>query len=180
MDAESLHETKRSRDRSIGHDPHDHVHAFGRQRNEIPKIIVRGLCLRKSAIGFLFRSMDDIRKLDRILNKEHGNVVSHDVPIALFRIDLYREAAHIARQIRRAFVAGNGREAHEHGSFLFGPLKEIGLGDVGQRFVIFEIAMCSEAARVNDSLRDTLVIESERSFRENESLRARSGREHRS
>jgi hypothetical protein len=40
MDAESFHEPKRARDCTIGHYPHDHVHALGRKADEIPEIIV--------------------------------------------------------------------------------------------------------------------------------------------
>jgi len=65
----------------------------------------------------------------------------------------------IARgRLRRTFVAGGCREAHEHRSLFFGPLKEIGLGYVGQRFVILEIAVRAEAACVNHSFGNALEI----------------------
>ena len=83
MDAEAFHESERARNRAVRHDPHDHVHAFRHERNEIPEIIVSRLRLRKVAVGFLFRRMNQIGKLDRVLNEKDGNIVPDDVPVAL-------------------------------------------------------------------------------------------------
>src|SRR5580658_1749192 len=71
MDAETFHESKRAWYRAVRHGPHRHVNRFGRQRNEIPEVIVRGLRLRKAAVGFLFCSMDQVGELDRILDEKH-------------------------------------------------------------------------------------------------------------
>ena len=83
MHPESFHETERARNRAVGHDPHRHVDAFRGQRNEVPEIIMRGLRLRKATIRFRFRGMNEIRKLDRILDEKHRDVISDDVPVAL-------------------------------------------------------------------------------------------------
>ena len=101
----------------------------GRQRDEIPKIVMRGLCLRESAIGFFFRSMDEVGKFDRILDKKDGDIVADDVPVAFLGIKLHREAANIPREIGRSFVTGHGRESHKSWSFLSRALKEIGARD---------------------------------------------------
>src|SRR5271170_1385459 len=68
VDAEALHEAERAGYRAVGHDPHRHVHAFRRERDKIPEIIVSSLCLRETAIGLLLGSMDQVRELDRILD----------------------------------------------------------------------------------------------------------------
>jgi hypothetical protein len=66
---------------------------------EIPEIVVRGLRLRETAVGFLLGGMDDIGELDRVLDEEDRDVVADDVPVALLRIKLDRKAAHVARQV---------------------------------------------------------------------------------
>src|SRR4051812_11038864 len=70
MNSKALHETKRSRDCTIRHDPHHHMHALGRQRNEIPGIVVRCLRLREPSVWFGLEGMYHIGELDRILNEE--------------------------------------------------------------------------------------------------------------
>jgi hypothetical protein len=40
MHAEPFHEAERAWDGAIGHDPHDHVHALGRQADEIPESVM--------------------------------------------------------------------------------------------------------------------------------------------
>ena len=152
---------KRARNRAVGHDPHDHVHAFRRQRDEVPEIVVRGLRLRKAAVGLLLGGVDEIRELDRVLDEEDGDVVADDVPVALFGIELDREAAHVASKIGGAFVAGDGRETHEGGRLLAGPLEKVGAGDVRQRVIVLEITVRAEAARVDDALRNALMVEVE-------------------
>ena len=101
----------------------------------------------------------EIGKLDGVLNKKHRNVVADDVPIAFLRVELYGEAADIARQVRRALVAGDGREPHEGGGLLARALEDVGLGDVGERLVVLEIAMGAKAAGMDDPLGNALVIE---------------------
>src|SRR5437762_12836311 len=78
------------------------------QRNEVPEIVMRGLRLRKAAIRLLFGGVDDVGKLDRVLNKENGDIVTHEVPVALLGIELHCKPAHIACQVGRPFTACHG------------------------------------------------------------------------
>ena len=135
VDAESLHEAERARDGAIRHDPQRHVDRFRRERDEIPEIVVRCLRLREATVGLLLRGVDQIGKLYRVLNEEYRDVVADDVPVALLGIELDGEAAHVARKIRGALIAGDRREAHEGFGLLARSLKQIGLGDVGERFI---------------------------------------------
>ena len=97
------------------------------------------------AIRFLFGGMDKIGKFDRILDKEHRNIVADDIPVALLRVELNREAADVARQIGRPFVSCDRRETHKGWSLLARPLEKIRGGDLGKRFVIFKIAVSPKA-----------------------------------
>jgi hypothetical protein len=158
MNPKAFHKAEGSRDRSIRHDPHRHVDTFGCHRDEVPEVIVRGLRLRKSSIRLLLRRVDDIRKLDGVLNKEHGDVVANDVPIAFLCVEFYREATDVAREVGRALVAGYGRETHKRGCFLPCSLEEIGFRHLRQRLVVLEIAMGPETAGVDDTLGNALMI----------------------
>ena len=105
VDAEALHRAEGAGDRATGHDPHDHVPGFRGEAGEIPEIVVCGLRLGERPVGLLLGRMDQIGELDGILDEEHRDVVADDVPVALLRVHLDGEAAHVARQIARALVA---------------------------------------------------------------------------
>ena len=117
--------------------------------------------LREIAIRLLFRGVNQIRELDRILDEEHRDVVAHDIPVALFGVELHREAAHIARQIGGAFIAGHGGETHEGRRLLARPLEQIGRGDVRKRLVVFEVSVGAISARMHHAFRNPLMIEME-------------------
>ena len=176
MDAEAFHEAERARDRAVRHDPHDHVHALGRQRDEVPEIVVRRLRLREAAVRLLLGGVDQVGELDRILDEEDRDVVADQVPVAFLGVELDREAAHVAREVRRALAAGDGREADEDLGLLALALEQVGAGDIGQQLVGLEVAVRPEAPRVHHPLRDALVIEVEDLLAEVEVFEQRSGR----
>jgi hypothetical protein len=57
---------------------------------------VRGLRLGKTTVWLLLGGMHEVGKLDGILNEEHRNVVTDDVPVALFGVELHGKSAHVA------------------------------------------------------------------------------------
>ncbi len=161
MDAEPFHESERARDRAIRHRPHQHVRRFRHQRYEVPEIVVRALRLRETAVGLLLHGMDQVGELHRVLDEEDRDVVADDVPVALPGVKLDREAAHVAREIGGTFAARDGREAHESRRLLAGALEDVGAGDVGERLVSLEKAMRAKASRMDDALRNALMVEVE-------------------
>ena len=70
--------------------------------------------LREATVGLLLDGVDEVGELDRVLDEEHRDVVADEVPVALLGVELHGEAAHVAGEVERALVAGDGREAHEH------------------------------------------------------------------
>ncbi len=106
---------------------------FGHQRDEVPEVVVRRLGLREPAVGLRLHRVDQVGELDRVLDEEDRDVVADQVPVALLRVELDGEAAHVARQVEGALAAGDGREPHERRGALAGPLEEVGPGEVGQR-----------------------------------------------
>ena len=56
-----------------------------------------GGSLRIGSVSFHLHGMDEVWKLHRVLYEEHGDIVAHQVPIALLGIELHRKAADITR-----------------------------------------------------------------------------------
>ena len=67
----------------------------GVQRHEVPERVVGGLRLRDLAIGLGLRRVDHVGELDAVLDEEHGHVVADEVEVALLRVELRGEAAHV-------------------------------------------------------------------------------------
>ena len=66
-----------------------------------------------AAVRLHLHRMDEIGKLDRVLDEEHRDVVADEIEIALVGVELDREAAHVARHVARAGAAGDGGEPRE-------------------------------------------------------------------
>ena len=173
VNAEAFHEAERAGDRAVGHDPHDHVHAFRRQRYEVPEIVVRRLRLREAAVGLLLGRVNEVGKLDGVLDEEDRDVVADDVPVALFGIELHRKAAHIARKVCRALVACNRREADKGGRFFAGALENVGARDVRQAIHRSRNSREPQNRARARPAPGCARGRSEKSFRENESPQAR-------
>ena len=116
--------------RAIRHHPHQHVRRLGHQRDEVPERVVRGRRLRHRVVRLGLHGVDQIGKLHRVLDEEHRDVVADEVPVAFVRVELDREAAHVARGVGRAALADDGREAHEHRRALAGLGEDRGARDV--------------------------------------------------
>ena len=129
-----------------------------------------GLRLREAAVGLLLGRVDQVGELHRVLDEEHRDVVADDVPVALARVELDREAADVAGEVGGALVAGDGREADEGLDLLAVALEDVGAGDVGEALEGLEAAVGAEAAGVDDALGDALVVEVEDLLAEGEVL----------
>ena len=153
--------------------------ASGVRESKVPKIIVRRLRLWDVDIRLGLRRMNEVREFDGVLDEEHGNVIADDIPVSLLRIQLYGETAYVAREICRTLAAGDRRKAYERFGFFERPREHIGFGNIAQRFVTFEKAARTEAARVHHAFRNALVVEVKDLFPENGSLPKAPDRGHR-
>ncbi len=133
VDAEAFHHAEGARDGAVGHDPHEHVGGFGRERGPVPEGVVRGLRLREAAVGLLLGGVDEVGELDGVLDEEHRDVVADEVPVPFGGVHLDGEAAHVAGRVGRAHVAGHGGEADEDRSLDADLGQHLGLGDAGER-----------------------------------------------
>ena len=173
VDTKALHCAKGARDRAIRHGPHDHVKALRRQADKVPEIIVRGLRLGEGAIRLGLGRMDEVWKLNRILDEKDGDIVADKVPVALLRIELDREAPNVASEVEGAFRARDSREADESRRLLAHALEDVCAADVGQTVGQLEEAVGTVAARVNDPFGDALMVEMEDFLAEVEVLQER-------
>ena len=57
------------------------------------------LTLGNLVVRLGFHRMNEVRELDSILDKEDWDVVADEIPVALLRIELGREASNIADSI---------------------------------------------------------------------------------
>src|ERR1700733_13835377 len=124
------------------------------------------LGLRKGTIRLFFYRVNEVGELDRVLNKEHRNIVSNDVPIALLRIKLDGKSADVACEVRRSLAAGYRRKPYDRGRPLTGALEQVGPRVFRHRFVVLKEAMGCISSGVDDSLRNTLMVKMEDLFAE--------------
>ena len=103
--------------------------------------------------------MNQIRKLDRVLDEEHGDVVADEIEVPLFRVELHGEPTNVAGRIAGAGAAGDRREAREHRRLLLGVLQEGRPCQLAEGPIGLEVAVRARAARVDDPLGNSLVIE---------------------
>ena len=57
--------------------------------------------------------MNNIRELDSVLDEEHGDIITDNIPVTLSSIHLDRETTHIADRVRTTLATLDSREAQE-------------------------------------------------------------------
>lgn len=60
------------------------------------------LALRHIIVRLRLHSVNEVREFNGILNEENGNVISDDVPVAFFSIELDRKPSDIANGVLHA------------------------------------------------------------------------------
>ena len=112
----------------------------------------------KTRIGKALLRVNEVGELHGIAEEEDRSVVANDVVVALFRVELEGETAHVTPRIGRAELTGNGREAGEHRGLLT-LLEKLRLCVLGNILGHTEFAESARALRVGATLRDALAIE---------------------
>ena len=158
VDAKAFHHAQRARNTAVRHVPQRVVGRLGVQTDEVPERVVRRLRLRDLAIRVRLTRVDDVRELDGVLDEKHRDVVAHQVPVALFGVELRGPATGIAHGVGGAAGAQHGGKTHEDRglSVLF---EHLGLGNLRRVAVGHERAVGTHTTRVDGALRDALVVE---------------------
>src|SRR4030095_16907261 len=159
MDPETIHHAKTPWNCTIRHDPHDHMHGFRGQRDEIPKGIVCCGGLWHFMVCLRLEGVHQIWELHGILDKEHGNVVTYQIPYTFTGIKLRGKPPGITHRVGGASRSVDGREPHEDRSLNGRLLEHGGFGVACEGFVDLEITMCPRTASMHYPFRHTLMVE---------------------
>src|ERR1035437_7791967 len=149
------------------------MHGFRCERNVIPEGVVGGCRLRKAAVGFHFYGVDQVGKFDGILDEENRDVVADQIPVAFLGVKLDGKPAYVTRGVHRTRAARDGRYTSKQGCLLSYLGEYFGGGIFLQRSGQLEESMRARGSRVNDTLRDSLVIEMRDFFTKNKILQKR-------
>src|SRR5260370_34610522 len=102
--------------------------------------------------------MVEVREPQRVAEEEDRRVVADDVPVALLGIELEGGAADVAFRIGGAALAGDGREAREHGRLLPDLRENLRLGAAGVVVRYGVVPDCGPSLGLHAPLRDHLPI----------------------
>src|SRR5450759_426880 len=173
MHAKTFDHSQRTRYCAIRHDPHHHMHGFRRERNEIPERVVRGRRLRKATVGFHFYGMDEVGEFDGVLDKEYRDVVADQVPVAFLGVKFDSKSAYVTRGVDRTRATCDSRYTRKHRCLLTYLGEYPGGSVLFQRGRQLEEPVRGGRSRVNDALRNALMIEMGNLFAEDEILQKR-------
>ena len=123
--AVSVHVPVAVRGAAIRHQDGDLVESLWGVAPEVPSHV--GVLHTRLRVSLL--AVDEVRELDRVLDKEHGGVVTDHVVVALLRIVLDGETARVTVAIVGTALAGDSRESQENGGSLADGVHEGGLGE---------------------------------------------------
>lgn len=99
---------------------------LGREREKVPSSI--GVLEISARITLL--SVNEVRELGGITDKEDGRVVANNVEIAFLGVELESKTTGITGSIRAALLAAYSGETSKHGSLLANFTEELGLAEV--------------------------------------------------
>ena len=102
--------------------------------------------------------VDEIREFVGISQEEHRGVVSNQIPVAFFGVELHGKAPHITLGIGSPELAGHGGEANDEIGLLSYLGKDLGPRVLRDIVGDGERAISTPALRVDCALRDALAI----------------------
>ena len=109
MATEAVHVAERQGDAAWTHRDGHLMQCLGQEGPEVP--VVR--CAAHAGAWVALDGVVEVGELQRVAQEEDGGVVAHEVPVALFGVELHGKAADIALGIGSAALTGHGGEAHE-------------------------------------------------------------------
>jgi len=121
---------------------------------------MRSLRLRNFVVRFGFAGVNDVRKFHRILNEEYWNIVSDDIPVTLFCVELDCKASNISDGVCASTATKNGRESNENRSFSGRVSQYLSGRHIRCTFEKRKHAKCTGSTSMNNSFWDPLVIKS--------------------
>ena len=120
---------------------------------------MRSLSLRDFVVRFWLDRMDEIRELDRLLDEEDGDVIANDVPVAFFGVEFGGETSNVSDSVCASSATLDGREANKGWCSARGVGQHPSGGDILKTLEELELAMSTSPSSMDDTFRDTLVVE---------------------
>lgn len=118
--AETVHGAIGLRCASIAHHDCDLMQRLWQQTPEIPIVIgTTHACPRVSFDGVI-----EIRKTQRITEKEDRRIVADDVPVSFLGVELDRETADVPLGVSRTALSGNRGKTNKYKGFLVNRIEE--------------------------------------------------------
>lgn len=149
VNAEALHHPERPGDGAVGQNPHRHGGGLRAETHPVPRIVVSGLRLRNFVMRLGLEGVDKIGKLNRILDEEDGNIVTHAVPYAFVGIELDCEASNVPDGICTSSRTRNGTETQKDRCLPGSVGQEAGLGQLRNGGVKLEGTVSGGSPSVN-------------------------------
>ena len=100
----------------------------------------------------------EVGEFDGILDEKHRNVVSNNIPISLVRVEFDRDASYISHGVRTTSASLYCGKAEENWGITGCVSKNSGMAHIFSTFIESEIAKGARSARMNDTLRNPLMV----------------------
>src|SRR5260221_1818161 len=125
--SEAMHMPEGLWNSAVGHDDGDLMECLWKKSPEVPVI----LSAPQTGAGIALDRVVEVREAKRIAEEKDWSIVSDDVPISLFSVELESKAADIALRIGCPAFPSDARKAREHRRLLSDPRKNRCLGVLG-------------------------------------------------
>jgi hypothetical protein len=160
VDAEALHGAVVRGDAARAEEVHQHVHRLRSLRHKVEN--AARLLAERDRVRL--EGVDDVGELDGVADEKDTEVVSHEIPVAVFGVELDGETAGVACGLGRVASTDDGGEADREVGALAGLVEKLGAGESGDGLVAplaggLEVTEGDGAAGVDNALRDALAVE---------------------
>ena len=152
--AVAVHVAPGRRDATVTHEVRDLVRRLGLEGPEVPLHVV----IAHLVVGAPLLRMDEVLEVLRVAHEEDRRVVADEVVVALFGVELQREAARVTPGVRGAQLAGHRREPGDRLGFP-ARLEHSRLGELRDIVGGLEEPERAAALGVYDPLRHALPVE---------------------
>ncbi len=105
-----------------------------------------------------FLSMNKIRKLTWISNEKHRSVVSYEIPVSFFSIELNGKTSWISLRISRARLSSNSRKSSKYRGLLSYGIEKPCFAISRYIFGNCKDSMSTRSFSMNNSLRNSFSI----------------------
>lgn len=150
----AVHEAEAVWNAAIAVEKHHLVGGLGSEGDEVPVHV--GVLQVRLRIALL--AVDEAREEEWIADEEDRRVVAHQIPDAVFGVELHGEASRISHGVGTAALTSDGRETHRNRRSLANLVEDLRGGEFGDVVRDFEVAESSAAFGMFHSLRNALAV----------------------